>query len=115
MFNLQSGQEVAGVNANFTDADGNAANVQSVRWESSDPSTVDVRSDDSPEAAPGDQIVRDRTGAFTGDIEIKAIADVDLGDGIKEVTLVEIFRITAGEAAAGAVTISGTPRPRTEE
>jgi hypothetical protein len=89
----------------YVDAEGNPAAVDGdVTWESSDDTICKV----TPET--GDStIVTVFPEGRTGQVQITATADADLGTGTRNITTVCDIQIVAGEAVAGTIAPVGEP------
>jgi len=95
------------VKVSYVDAKGNPAQVDgAVSWDTSDASiiTVDPDNKDSTQC-------KLTPGGATGQAQVTASADADLGDGVRE--LVTSFDVTviAGEAVAGTIAPVGEAEP----
>jgi hypothetical protein len=95
------------VKVSYVDAKGNPAMVDGdVEWDSSDATivAVHVNPDDSQNAA----VVP--TGK-TGQVQVTATADADLGSGVRELVTIMDVEVLAGEAVAGTIEPVGDPVP----
>jgi hypothetical protein len=91
----------------YTDQYGNPARVDGdVVWSSSD-DTIAIVFTDSTDSM--NAIVQAQTK--TGQAQITATADADLGDGVRNLVTLMDVTIVAGEAVAGTITPSGDPIP----
>jgi hypothetical protein len=91
----------------YVDQGGNPAAVDGdVTWTSSDESIVLVSVDDS-----NSMKCRMTSLGKTGQVQISATADADLGSGVTELVTLMDVSIVAGEAVAGTITPFGTAQP----
>jgi hypothetical protein len=103
---LASGMQV-GCQIQYTDAAGNPAKIDGdVAWSSSDETklAIFVSSTDST------QVVLRAIG-LAGMVQISAVADADLGAGVRELTTLADVEVVAGEAVAGTISPTGSPEP----
>jgi hypothetical protein len=106
MFTLPSKMAVA-VKISYVDAAGNPAVVDGdVTWTTSDPSivTVNVDADDTTNAVIA-------ASGPVGQVQISAVADADLGEGVRQLTTLMDVTVVAGEAVAGTISPVGEPSP----
>lgn len=90
----------------YVDAKGNPAKVDGdVEWTSSDEDICGI-------ATTGDStLVTLIPGSKVGQCQIKATADADLGEGVKEIITPFDLEVVAGSAVAGTITPTGEPQP----
>lgn len=92
----------------YVDAAGNAAAVDGeVAWQSSDPAIVTLTVDDSDSS-----IVQVTPVGLAGQVQVTAIADADLGQGVKNLVTVCDINVVAGEAVAGTIQPVGDAQPK---
>ena len=92
----------------YVDAEGNPAAVDGpVAWASSDETIVTV----TPETGDSTIVTVVPVGP-TGQIQITATADADLGAGVRNLVTVCDIQIVAGEAVAGTISPVGAPTPK---
>jgi hypothetical protein len=85
----------------YIDSKGNPAKVDGVpTWTSSDETVFTVAADS---VNPFKAVI---TPGGLGTAQLKAVADADMGDGVKELITLGDIEIVAGEAVAGTLTIS---------
>jgi hypothetical protein len=95
------------VQVEYIDAGGNVAKVDGdVRWNSSDETIVTVTPDTSDST---NALVR--AAGKTGQVQVTATADADLGDGVRVLVTPMDVDVVAGEAVAGTITPSGGAEP----
>ena len=86
------------------DREGNPADVQDIRWSTSDATIITFE--------PGDD---DRSGTIVshlvGEATVMVEADVDMGDGVIMRTGSKVITVTPGQAASLSLTL-GTPAPK---
>lgn len=100
----------------YVDANGNPARVDGpVVWDSSDediahidPFTVQP----VPDGLPDNGVVMLVPGTKTGNCQISATADADLGDGVRNLVTLMDVSVVGGEAVAGTITPVGEPTPK---
>jgi hypothetical protein len=92
----------------YVDAKGHPAAVDSVQWTSSDETIVKV----TPNASDV-QVVTVTPGDQLGQAQVVAIADVDLGSGVKALNTIADIEVVGGEAVAGTITPVGEATPIT--
>ena len=103
-YTLASGMQVH-VKVAYVDAAGNPATVDGpVDWESSDEAVATVTPEDL------DTAVVKAIGP-TGQVQITAIADADLGQGVREIITPMDVTVAAGEAVAGTISPVGPAEP----
>ena len=105
-YTLSSGNKI-GLQAKYRDANGNPAAVDGdVTWASSDAALCSVAVDtaDSTKCVVG-------APSITGDAQVTATADADLGDGMRELVLLLDVHVVAGEAVAGTIEPIGEQSP----
>jgi hypothetical protein len=103
-YTLASGMQVH-VKVSYIDAAGNPAVVDGeVAWSSSNPSIATV----APEGADSAVV---RAAGPTGQVQITATADADLGDGTREIVTPMDVSVAAGEAVAGTIEPVGGAEP----
>jgi len=91
----------------YVDAYGNPARVDGdVTWASSDDTIASVTTDP---ANTFNAMVAAQTK--TGQAQITATADADLGDGVRNLITLMDVTVVAGEAVAGTITPQGDPIP----
>jgi|SRR5215831_212578 len=96
-----------GVQVAYVDSSGNPAIVDgSVAWDSSNDTIVTVEVD----AADSTKAIVRATGKV-GNTQVSAIADADLGEGVRELVTTMDVAIVAGEAVAGTITPAGPAEP----
>jgi hypothetical protein len=92
----------------YLDAKGHPASVQTITWDSADATIAGVVPDPTDRSivtvVPADNI---------GQTQIRALADVDLGEGVKPLLTVMDLEVVGGEAIAGTITPSGPATPIT--
>ena len=89
----------------YVDAEGNPAKVDGpITWASSDETLAEVEVDsvDSSVTPVGP----------TGQVQVTATADADLGAGVRELITVCDISLVAGEAVAGTIQPVGEPFPK---
>lgn len=99
--------KVISVEVGYVDSKGNEATIDGhVTWDTSDAeiATVDVDTQDSMIAT----VVP--TGK-SGQVQVSATADADLGDGTREIITTMDVEVVAGEAVTGTITPVGEPQP----
>jgi hypothetical protein len=91
----------------YVDAGGNPATVDgAVSWQSSDDNIVTVAVDS------GDSTMcRVTPVGATGQVQVTATADADLGTGVRQLITVCDITVVAGEAVAGTIEPVGEPQP----
>ena len=105
-YKLAAGNQVT-VKVSYVDANGNPATVDGdVRWDSSDSSIVEVDVD----AADSAQALVQATGK-TGQVQVTATADADLGGGVREIITPMDVEVVAGEAVSGTIEPVGAAVP----
>jgi hypothetical protein len=93
----------------YVDANGNPAAVDgAVAWDSSNDTIVTVEADSTDSTK-----VTVRAAGKVGNAQVTAIADADLGAGVRELTTTMDVSVVAGEAVAGTITPAGPPEPIT--
>src|SRR5262245_13230466 len=100
-----------GVRISYVDKAGNPAKVDGdVRWEESDKAIFlfNVDPNDSFQGTIQPQ------GAL-GLAQLKALADADIGEGVKALMTLFDLEIVGGEAVAGVITPVGEPEPQAAE
>lgn len=105
-YTLASGTQVH-LQVNYVDAAGNPAVVDGdVAWASSNPSVADVVVDvaDSSKATV-------RALGPTGQVQVTATADADLGAGVRQLVTPLDVSVAAGEAVAGTIAPVGPAEP----
>jgi|SRR5215467_5902174 len=105
-YKLASGMQVE-VQVSYVDANGNPATVDgNVTWDSSHPNMVEVAVDnkDSTKATI-------RAVGPTGQAQVTATADADLGAGVRELITPMDVEVVAGEAVAGTIAPVGEATP----
>jgi hypothetical protein len=105
-YTLASGMQVH-LQVSYVDASGNPAVIDGdVAWESSDPGVADVvvDIDDSTK-------VTVRAVGPTGQVQVSATADADLGDGVRQIITPMDVTVAAGEAVAGTISPVGPAEP----
>jgi len=96
-----------GVQISYVDSKGNPAVVDGdVAWTSSDESIVTVTVDPSDSTKASVAAV-----GPIGQAQINAVADADLGDGIRNIQTLFDVEVISGEAVAGTITPVGDPEP----
>jgi len=92
----------------IVDAEGNPAKVDGpITWASSDETLAEVEVD-----SVDSSIVTVTPVGPTGQVQITATADADLGDGVRELITVCDISLVAGEAVAGTIQPVGAPFPK---
>jgi len=92
----------------YVDAEGNPAKVDGpITWASSDETLAEVEVD-----SVDSSIVTVTPVGPTGQVQITATADADLGAGVRELITVCDISLVAGEAVAGTVQPVGAPFPK---
>ena len=92
----------------YVDAEGNPAKVDGpITWASSDETLAEVEVDSADSS-----IVTVTPVGPTGQVQITATADADLGDGVRELITVCDMSLVAGEAVAGTIQPVGAPFPK---
>ena len=92
----------------YVDAEGNPAKVDGpITWASSDETLAEVEVD-----SVDSSIVTVTPVGPTGQVQITATADADLGDGVRELITVCDISLVAGEAVAGTIQPVGAPFPK---
>ena len=105
-YTLAAGMQVS-VKVSYVDANDNEAEVDGdVRWSSSDDSIVTVIVDDSDST----QATVRATGSV-GQAQVTAVADADLGEGIRPLTTPMDVEVVAGEAMSGTIEPVGGAEP----
>ena len=94
------------VQVTYVDAGGNPASVDDVTWDSSDETIIAVFTDSADHTK-----ALLRPGGKVGQAQVTAAADVDLGEGVKELLTTMDVTVVAGEAVAGTITPVGEPEP----
>jgi hypothetical protein len=95
------------VQVSYVDAHNNPATVDGpIEWESSDDTiaTVTVDNVDTSKATV-------KAVGKVGQVQVTAMADADLGTGIRELTTLMDVTVVAGEAVAGTITPVGEAEP----
>ena len=95
------------VQVSYVDAGGNPASVDGVvSWSSSDDSVVALETDrdDSTKC-------RVTSLLLVGQVQVKATADADLGDGVRNISTLMDVEVIAGEAVAGTISPVGESSP----
>jgi len=82
------------VTAEVKDAQGNPAQVQSFRWESSNPDLVTVAGQDGLTV-----VLQHGNRNSTGICQLSFIADADLGEGVVPLSRTEDVNVSAGQGA----------------
>lgn len=91
----------------YVDAGGNPATVDgAVSWQSSDDNIVTVTVDSGDST-----ICRVIPVGSTGQVQVTATADADLGTGVRQLITVCDIAVVAGEAVAGTIEPVGEPQP----
>ena len=91
----------------YVDAAGNPAVVDGpVHWESSDESVAKIAVDSTDST-----IVTVTPAGDLGQVQIRAIADADLGTGVRNLTTVADITVVSGEAVAGTIQPVGAAQP----
>jgi hypothetical protein len=91
----------------YVDVGGNPATVDgAVSWQSSDDDIVTVAVDSGDST-----ICRVTPVGATGQVQVTATADADLGQGVRQLITVCDITIVAGEAVAGTIEPVGEPQP----
>jgi hypothetical protein len=105
-YTLASGMQVH-LQVGYVDAAGNPATIDGdVAWSSSDPAVADVVVD------AGDTTkVTVRAVGPTGQVQVTATADADLGEGVRQIITPLDVTIAAGEAVAGTISPVGPAEP----
>lgn len=103
-YTLQAGKLID-VQISYVDKFQNPATVDGVvAWESSDPKvTVEVAPTDDTMCAIS------APGAI-GTAQVKATADADLGEGVRQIITLFDIEVVGGEAVAGAISVIGDPQ-----
>ena len=92
----------------YVDAEGNPAKVDGpITWASSDETLAEVEVD-----SVDSSIVTVTPVGPTGQVQITAAADADLGAGVRELITVCDISLVAGEAVAGTIQPVGEPFPK---
>jgi hypothetical protein len=92
----------------YVDSENNPAEIDGeVSWESSDDTIATVIVDGSDST-----IVTVSPVGPTGQVQITASADADLGQGVRELITTSDITLVAGEAVAGTITPVGAPTPK---
>jgi len=108
MYTLPVDKKV-GVQISYVDSKGNPAKVDGdVRWEESDKSIFLFEVDPNSTQQMAGTI--QPQGAL-GQAQLKAMADADLGEGVKPLITLFDLEIVGGEAVAGVITPVGDPEP----
>lgn len=95
------------VKVSYVDAGGNPALVDGdVEWNSSDENIAIVDADET------DTSLALVTPIDVGQVQISAIADADLGDGVRQLVTIMDVEIISGEAVAGVITPVGEPEAK---
>ena len=83
----------------YVDAAGNPAVVDgSVHWETSDESIATITVD-----AGDSTIVTVMPAGDLGQVQIRAVADADLGSGVRNLVTIADITVVVGEAVAGVI------------
>lgn len=91
----------------YVDAAGNPAAIDGdVAWSSSDEAVAAVETD-----AADSTICTVRPMGATGNVQVLATCDADLGSGVRELITTADISIVAGEAVAGTIQPVGEPEP----
>jgi len=101
-YTLPVGKQVS-LQVKYVDAGGNPAAVDgAVDWESSDPAIAAITVDaaDTTKAT----VI---TQGVVGQAQVRAIADADLGSGVRELITTMDVSVVAGEAVAGTISPVG--------
>jgi hypothetical protein len=106
MYNLPVDHTVR-MQVTYQDAEGNPAAVDSVSWASSDKAIATVAEDTGDPTI----VVVNPIGPI-GQVQITATADVDLGQGVKNLLTTSDITIVAGEAVSGTIAPVGPPDPK---
>jgi hypothetical protein len=77
-----------------------------VHWESSDESVAKIAVDSTDST-----IVTVTPAGDLGQVQIRAIADADLGTGVRNLTTVADITVVSGEAVAGTIQPVGDAQP----
>jgi hypothetical protein len=100
--------EMVKMQVTYVDSEGNPAGVDGpVVWASSDDTLCTV----TPESGDSTIVTVLPVGP-TGQVQITATADADLGDGVRNLITVCDIALVAGEALAGTITPIGSPTPK---
>jgi hypothetical protein len=101
------------VGVQYQDAAGNAATVDgAVAWASSDATIIAITPAATPPAGyPTNGVVMVQSVGPTGQAQVTATADADLGTGMKSITTLLDVTVIAGEAVAGVIAPIGDPSP----
>ena len=92
----------------YVDAEGNPAKVDGpITWASSDETLAEVEVD-----SVDSSIVTVTPVGPTGQVQITATADADLGAGVRELITVCDISLVASEAVAGTIQPVGAPFPK---
>jgi hypothetical protein len=94
------------VKVSYVDAADNPAEVQSIRWDTSDKAIIDVNVSTSDD----NQATVFPQGKL-GQVQVRATADVDLGEGIKPLITTMDVEVVGGEAVAGTIEPVGPAEP----
>jgi hypothetical protein len=99
--------KVIAIQVAYVDSKGNAAEVDGdVTWDTSDPEVATVETDTGDSTAA--VVV---PSGKTGQVQVTATADADLGEGTREIITTMDVEIVAGEAVAGTISPVGEPQP----
>lgn len=99
--------KVIGVQVSYVDSKGNPAEVDdAITWDTSDPEIATVETDTGDSAMA--TVV---PSGKTGQVQVTATADADLGEGVRELVTTMDLEVIAGEAVAGTITPMGEPQP----
>ena len=110
-YTLPSGKMVT-LKISYKDAKGNPAKIDGlVQWESTDPRVISIHPVEPTAENPNadKSLALAVTEQVIGTVQIKARADADLGEGVKElITLLDMEHV-AGEAVTGTIEPVGPP------
>ena len=112
-YTLPAGMRVR-VKISYKDSHGNPATIDGdVDWSSSAPDIVAVTPAESTEPVPtpqttGSEVWLTALGAL-GAAQITAVADADLGVGVRELITLMDVNVVGGEAVAGTIEPVGSP------
>lgn len=107
MYTLPVDHEVK-MQVSYVDSEGNPAVVDGpVQWASSDTTLASIAVD-----ANDSTIVTVTPVGPTGQVQITATADADLGAGVKSLVTTCDISLVAGEAVAGTIVPVGAPTPK---
>lgn len=108
-YTLPVGQLI-NVEVEYVDSGGNAARVDGeIEWTTSNDQIAQLVVDEQDSSMCRILAVND-----TGDVQVTATADADMGDGIREIITLLDLTVVAGEAIAGTINVTGTPEPIAE-